>query len=120
MPRLEVSTPQQNYAITVERNAIARLGDVLPPRCGKLFVVTTEDVWSLHGARVRDTLGDRDFETLVFEGGEPRKRLAHVERLAEQMAELGADRSSIVIAFGGGIVTDLGGFLAAIFMRGVP
>src|SRR3984957_16714645 len=36
------------------------------------------------------------------------------------MAQLGADRSSVVIAFGGGIVTDLGGFLAAIFMRGVP
>jgi 3-dehydroquinate synthase len=43
-----------------------------------------------------------------------------VEGLAEQMLERGADRSSMVIGFGGGIVTDVGGFLAAIFMRGVP
>jgi 3-dehydroquinate synthase len=43
-----------------------------------------------------------------------------LEQLAEQMVEFGADRSSIVIAFGGGIVTDLAGFLAAIFMRGIP
>lgn len=46
--------------------------------------------------------------------------MASVEAMAEQMVELGADRTSIVISFGGGIVTDLGGFLAAIFMRGIP
>ena len=36
------------------------------------------------------------------------------------MVERGADRSSVVIGFGGGIVTDVAGFLAAIFMRGIP
>ena len=46
--------------------------------------------------------------------------MSHVEQFAEQMAESGADRSSLVIAVGGGIVTDLGGFLAAIYMRGIP
>src|SRR5205085_7185842 len=40
--------------------------------------------------------------------------------LAEEMVQRGADRSSMVIAYGGGIVTDMGGFLAAIFMRGIP
>jgi 3-dehydroquinate synthase len=43
-----------------------------------------------------------------------------VEQLAEEMVQLGADRSSMVIAYGGGIVNDMGGFLAAIFMRGIP
>jgi len=57
---------------------------------------------------------------LIFPGGEANKRLSAVEGLAEQMLERGADRSSMVIGFGGGIVTDVGGFLAAIFMRGVP
>ena len=57
---------------------------------------------------------------LFFPGGEPRKRLAEVETLAEQMVAAGGDRSSLVIAFGGGIVGDLAGFLAAIFMRGIP
>ena len=46
--------------------------------------------------------------------------MAEVEALAEQMVEAGGDRSSLVIAFGGGIVGDLAGFLAAIFMRGIP
>ena len=43
-----------------------------------------------------------------------------VEALAEQMVRRGGDRSSVVVAFGGGIVNDMGGFLAAIFMRGIP
>src|SRR5205085_11980825 len=55
-----------------------------------------------------------------FPGGEPRKRLAEVEALAEQMATHGADRSSLIIALGGGILTDVAGFLASIFMRGIP
>jgi 3-dehydroquinate synthase len=120
MPQFEVATPQRTYSALVERAGIAQLPRFLTEPHGKLFVVTTEDVWQLHGSRVCSALADLAFETLIFEGGEPNKRIAHVERMAEEMAERGADRSSVVIAFGGGIVTDLAGFLAAIFMRGVP
>jgi 3-dehydroquinate synthase len=120
MPQFEVSTPQRMYPAVVERGAVSRLPDFLPARHGKLFVVTSQDVWALHAERIRKALGARSFDVLFFAGGEENKRMAHVEQLAEQMAEKGADRSSIVIAFGGGIVTDLAGFLAAIFMRGIP
>jgi 3-dehydroquinate synthase len=118
MPQFEVATPQRTYAAVVERGGIARLPEFLSS--GKIFVVTTADVWELHGARLRAALGERAFETLVFAGSEKNKRFSHVEQMAEEMVERGADRSSIVVAFGGGIVTDLAGFLAAIFMRGVP
>jgi 3-dehydroquinate synthase len=120
MPRFPVATPQRNYTAVVERGAIARLAEFLPARCGRIFVVTEQHIWDLHGDRVRGALGANAFDTLFFAGGEENKRLAHVEQFAEQMAESGADRSSLVITFGGGIVTDLGGFLAAIYMRGVP
>ncbi len=104
----------------VERGAIARLPEFLPEKCGRVFVVTERRVWDLHGERVRAALGSVNFHTLFFAGGEENKRLSHVEQFAEQMAESGADRSSLVIAVGGGIVTDLAGFLAAIYMRGIP
>ena len=120
MPRFSVATPQRNYVAVVERGAIARLPEFLPAKCGRVFVVTERVVWDLHGERLRSALDGVPFDTLFFAGGEENKRMPHVEKLAEQMAELGADRSSLVIAFGGGIVTDLGGFLAAIYMRGVP
>jgi 3-dehydroquinate synthase len=120
MPQFSVVTPLRTYAAVVEQGAIARLPEFLPPQHGRVFVVTEREVWDLHGARVIAALGRVPFDTLFFAGGEANKRMAHVEQLAEQMAERGADRSSLVIAFGGGIVTDLGGFLAAIYMRGVP
>ncbi|MDQ1473231.1 MAG: 3-dehydroquinate synthase [Bryobacterales bacterium] len=120
MPQFEVSTPQRTYAAVVERGAVNRLPDFLPAKHGKLFVVTTQDVWELHAERIRKALDGTSFDVLFFTGGEQNKRMAHVEQLAEEMAEKGADRSSVIIAFGGGIVTDLAGFLAAIFMRGIP
>ena len=83
-------------------------------------MISTRDVWRPHGEKVRAALEGREFETLFFAGGEENKRFAQIEKLADQMVEYGADRSSVVIAFGGGIVTDMAGFLAAIFMRGIP
>ncbi|HEV2202260.1 MAG TPA: 3-dehydroquinate synthase [Bryobacteraceae bacterium] len=120
MPTFRIETPQRAYDAIVERGAISRLPDFLPARSGKVFVVATEDVWGLHGAKVSEALGARAHQVLFFPGGEPRKRLQEVEALAERMLEGGADRSSVVVAFGGGITTDVAGLLAAIFMRGIP
>jgi 3-dehydroquinate synthase len=120
MPRFKVETPQRVYEAIVERGSLAHLGEFIPARAGQLFIVTTADVWALHGAAVTHALHGHRSKVLFFAGGEPRKRLSEVETLAEQMIEAGGDRSSVVIAFGGGIVGDVAGFLAAIFMRGVP
>jgi 3-dehydroquinate synthase len=120
MLSFHVETPQCVYDAIVERGSLARIPEFLPARVGKIFVVTTADVWDLHGAKVERALEGRNHQVLFFPGGEPRKRLAEVEALAEQMVEGGGDRSSVIVAFGGGIVTDVAGFLAAIFMRGIP
>ena len=120
MPTFVVETKQRRYPAIVERGAIAELPAHLPGSAGKVFVITTEDVWRPHGHRLEAALRRRDHAVLFFPGGEERKRLAEVERLAEQMSAAGADRSSVVVAFGGGIVGDVGGFVAASFMRGVP
>jgi 3-dehydroquinate synthase len=120
MPSFEVRTPGHTYQTIVERRAVQRLGELIPSHCGTVFVVTTEDVWQLHGDKLSARLNGYAFHVLFFPGGEVNKRLAQVEVLAEQMVERGADRSSLVIGFGGGIITDVSGFLAAIFMRGLP
>src|SRR5580658_5484845 len=124
MPSYVVETPQpcspMCYPILVERGGVSRLRDYILARAGKIFLVSSEDVWQLHGAAVTRALGDLAHEVLFFPGGETRKRLAEVEALAEQMVQKGADRASLVVAVGGGIVTDVAGFLAAIFMRGIP
>jgi 3-dehydroquinate synthase len=113
MPAFEVKTAHCTYSALVERGVLRRIREFVPPRAGKVFVLTTEDVWRLHG-------WDSDAHVLFFPNGEANKRLSVLERLADQVLAAGADRTSILIAFGGGIVNDVGGFLAAIFMRGIP
>ncbi len=120
MPVFEVKTSQRVYPNIVERGVIERAVEYTPAGAGKLFIVTTEDVWSLHGAVLARQFSNRQMHVLFFPGGESNKRLAAVEALAEQLSQHGADRKSVVIGFGGGIVTDIAGFLAAIFMRGIP
>jgi 3-dehydroquinate synthase len=120
MPTFRVETPQHCYAAIVERGIIGRAAQYIPPKTGKVFVVSTEDVWRHQGEALSRGLSGVPHEVLHLPGGEENKRLAPLEQLAEQMVQRGADRSSMVIAFGGGIVNDMGGFLAAIFMRGIP
>ena len=120
MPGYVVKTPQRTYSAMVERGIAGKLEDYLPAGSGKIFVVSSEDIWRLHGARIAQGLKQRDHTVLFFPGGEANKRFAAVEELASQMIEHGGDRSSLVVAVGGGIVNDISGFLAAIFMRGIP
>ncbi len=120
MATFTVRTSAQQYDAIVERNAISRLPEFLPSKLSQIFVVTTEDVWGYHGPTLEKALAGRTHHVIYFPGGESKKRISQVEILAEQMMAHGADRASLVIGFGGGIVTDVAGFLAAIFLRGVP
>jgi 3-dehydroquinate synthase len=120
MPSFRVETPQRCYEAVVERGIVDRVAACLPPRAGRVFVVSTEDVWRHQGARLARALAGVDHELLFLPGGEENKRLEPLERAAGEMVRLGGDRSSVVIAFGGGIVGDMAGFLAAMFMRGIP
>ena len=113
-----VRTSQRNYSAIIERGCIGRAAEFLPSNVSTIFVVTEKRVWDRYGAQIAGTLPNH--EVLFFPGGEVNKRMASLEALAEQMVERGADRSSVVIAVGGGIVNDVGGFLAAVFMRGIP
>jgi 3-dehydroquinate synthase len=119
MPTFRVDTPQCSYPVVVERGALAHLAAHIPAKAGKVFVVSNLDILSVHGQALERGLS-RAYEVVCLSPGETKKRLAHVEHAAEEMVRRGGDRSSIVIAFGGGIVNDMAGFLAAIFMRGIP
>ena len=120
MPTFEVQTAHHTYPSVVERGILQRIRHWIPANAGTIFCVTTEDVWRLHGNKLQCQFSPNELNVLFFPGGESNKRLVSVETLAEAMVARGADRTSIVIGFGGGIVTDVSGFLAAVFMRGIP
>lgn len=120
MPEFHVNVAPRAYSVIVERGILERAAQYLPEKCGKIFLVTTADVWNHLGHALERGLAGICYERLDLPGGEDHKRLAPLEALAEQMVMRGADRSSMILAFGGGIVNDMAGFLAAIFMRGIP
>ena len=98
MPSFEVKTPQHTYPAIVERGILSRASEYLPAKTGKVFVVTTDDVWRHQGAALTKGLSGKPHGTLFLPGGESQKRLAPVEAMAEEMVRRGADRSSLVLA----------------------
>ena len=120
MPSFRVTAASHAYDVVVERGVVASAAKHLPDKSGKIFVVSTKDVWRHKGEALARAFRGRPHEVLFLPGTEEQKRLAPLEALAEEMVGRGGDRTSVVVAFGGGIVTDMAGFLAAIFMRGIP
>jgi 3-dehydroquinate synthase len=86
-----------------------------------VVVVTDENVEQPHAAAVAESLGQRgtSVDVLVIESGEESKSIEVAADLWEQMLGLGADRSSVVVVVGGGVVGDLAGFVAATVARGL-
>ena len=85
MPSFEVRTPQHSYSAIVERGILSRAAEFVPARTGKVFVVSTEDVWRHQGEVLAKSFSNSPYEKLFLPGGEAQKRLGPLEALAEEM-----------------------------------
>ncbi len=120
MRTLHVKTATAGYPIFIGRNLLAQIPRNKAVADRKAFILTSPEIWALWGKKFLAAFPKSHAPTVLFlPAGERHKRLAQIERLACELAQAGADRSSFLIAFGGGIVGDLAGFLAAIYMRGI-
>jgi len=119
---IRVETPSAKYGVVAGSGLIESLAPRIERVAGRLprrvFVLTSAPIWGLWGETFLASFAEAPV-VLFLEPGEKFKTLASVEKLLRQMARAGGDRGSLLIAFGGGIVGDVGGFLAAIFMRGI-
>jgi 3-dehydroquinate synthase len=121
---IRVTTPQATYDVTIApgllRTLYPRLRKLAAPKPLRAFVITSPEIWALWHKRFLASFPKSEQPTTLFlPAGERHKRLATVESLAQQLALAGADRDSILLAFGGGVIGDVTGFLAAIYMRGI-
>ena len=123
MQTIRVETPSAKYDVIAGSGLLESLAPRIERVAGKLprrvFVLTSAPIWALWGHCMQQSFPDAPV-VLFLEPGEKYKTLRSVEGLLRQMARAGGDRGSLLIAFGGGIVGDVGGFVAAIYMRGIP
>src|SRR5579862_5739412 len=123
MISIPVSTPSRSYEVLIGRGLLAQPGESLAKLIGnrRTFIVTVLPVRRRWAKVLLKSLASSgiDAEVLEMPDGERSKRLATLEKLAEKLVKHGADRGVTLIALGGGVVGDVTGFLASIYMRGV-
>ncbi len=124
MALIDVSTTSAHYAIHIEPGLITRVGEMIRAvaPAGRAMLVADEALVDLYVAPVSQSLSDAGFETIIgtVEADEIHKSLLSVNHLYGAALKGNLERSSPIIALGGGVIGDLAGFAAATFMRGVP
>jgi len=124
MASVSVNVLSSPYEVTIEAGLLARAGAMLralsaSKRCA---IVTDDVVAKLHLSRVVESLKAAEFDavTAIIPTGEKNKTLATVSSVYDTLLNAKIERSTPVIALGGGVVGDLTGFVAATVLRGVP
>ncbi len=113
MITVDVELGERSYPVVVGAGARHQLAAFLPAATRKVAIVTQSNI----GVDVDAGLESRTFP---IGDGESHKTLATIESLCAQFAEWGLSRADCVVAVGGGLVTDVAGFAAAVYHRGVP
>jgi len=113
-----------SYDIYIGTAIVDRMGLLVTKHhwAARYMIVTDSTVAALHGAGVQETLKEVGLQTDIidFPPGEASKDFQTVVRICNLLMERGIDRTSALIALGGGVVGDIAGFVASIYMRGIP
>ncbi len=110
------------YDVVVGRGLLAQAGARIAPFArGRTVIISDETVAALHGPALTASLAAAGVhsETIAVPPGEGSKSFAELERLMDRLLATGLDRRDVVVALGGGVVGDLAGLAAALYMRGI-
>ena len=121
--RLEVNLGINSYGITIEKNSLKNLGEKVKSvfKGEKIAMITDKNINGFYGQLVEQSLVDAGFfvEKLVLPHGEKTKTLDSAIILYNKILVAGISRKDLVITLGGGVIGDLGGFVAATYLRGI-
>lgn len=120
--KISVSLENRSYNIIIDVNSIEYLSEFLQNKSyNKIFVITDKNVAELHLETLLKSLNNSKIltETIVVSAGEQTKSFHSLENICEEILNKGIDRKSLIIAFGGGVIGDLSGFIASILLRGI-
>jgi len=123
--RVRLRARREEYEITIGSGTLARLGEAarraLAAHARRVFLISNQKVFDLYGARATESLRSEGFatEVLLIGDGERYKSLATLRRALDAFHGAGLERGDAVLALGGGVVGDLAGFAAAVYLRGL-
>jgi 3-dehydroquinate synthase len=124
MRTIEVRLGQNNYSINIGSGILSQTGQMLQELglSNKAVIITNPVVKKLYGILLQQSLTESGFKTVILEipDGEEYKSLESAGELYHQLMDFGAERTTTILALGGGVIGDLAGFVAATYMRGVP
>ncbi len=122
--QVPVDLGDRSYSIEIGSNVLAKIGSVVSrisndPRC---VIITDDNVNAAHGSRLRQELDSAGLahDTISITPGEASKSWPTFQTVVDRVLELKLERTDIVLAFGGGVVGDLAGFVASVVRRGMP
>jgi 3-dehydroquinate synthase len=122
--RLTIHTSTGRYEVVSGRNLLPELPALVAERLQsrRVFLVSDDGIWPLAGALLQGPLHAAGWQTGAHQipHGEQSKTIAMADRVWSWLIEQGGERRDPVLAFGGGVVGDLAGFVAATYLRGVP
>ncbi|MGQ9576737.1 MAG: 3-dehydroquinate synthase [Thermoguttaceae bacterium] len=120
---LRVNLGERSYDIQIGTGTLAQAGAFLVKRArvSHAVVLTDQNVERPHALAAAESIAEQlaAVDLAVIEPGEESKSVAMAAALWEKLLELGADRTSVIVAVGGGVVGDLAGFVAATYARGI-
>ena len=119
-----VGLGKRSYPIRISSGLLEKIGlDLLQRKIGTKYGVISDDrVAALYGGTFMQSLKDAGIkaELITFPAGEASKNLQTIATLSSELAQRGFDRKAALIALGGGVTGDITGFLASIYLRGIP
>lgn len=119
MQSLWVTSEGFKYRVVVGCGAWRALADFPQERYSSVFILTERRLWRRWGKKLAREGALRSARPLFVPSGENSKSIRMMEKVAAELLSRGADRRSLLVAFGGGVVGDLGGFVASTYMRGI-
>src|SRR6185437_549158 len=123
MTTLEVELADRAYPIHIGEGLLAKSGELLGVKTGQRFVIVTNAIIAAHHvAPLKASLRERGahVDVVLLLDGEAHKNQKTLDDLLTRMLEARVERSTTLVALGGGVIGDIAGFAAAIYQRGIP
>ena len=121
MRTLHITTPDKSYPIYINDSFSALEAAFENISASKVCIVTDTNVEKIYLENIKTILSKKyNVCSFVFEAGENSKNLDVIRELLETLCDERLDRKSLIVALGGGVVGDMAGFAASVYMRGIP